>query len=90
MGIAGDIALLADCPPDTTCRGTANGMAHASNSSTQDGEAKGQVFKVIVTYLVGLRPFWAAREPVYKKKKKTKSLLITLCCWKYHIHHNDL
>lgn len=65
MGIAGDMALLADCSPDTTRSGTANMMAYASNSSTQDGEAKDQVFKVIVPYLVALRPFWAARDPVY-------------------------
>ena len=63
------MALLADCFPVTTCSGTANVMAHASNSSTQDGKVKEHVFKVIVTYLVGLRPSWAAGDPIYRKKK---------------------
>lgn len=72
MGIAGDMALLADCSPDTTRSGTANVLACANNSSTQDGEAKDQVFEVIVLYLVGLRPFGAARDPVYKKKQSKK------------------
>lgn len=75
MGIAEDMALLADCFSDTTCNGTANVMAHANNSSTQDGKVKDQVFKVIVTYLVGWRQSWAAGDPIYKKKSKAKKLV---------------
>lgn len=44
-------------------------VVHTYNFSTPGGEARGQKFKVILFYVLNLRPAWIAQDPVSENKR---------------------
>jgi hypothetical protein len=54
-------------------------VIHTSNPSTQDIEAGGSKFKVILDDLGSLRPRSATWEPISKKKKNQNKTINKLC-----------